>query len=78
MAQYRQYRDSAAQAPSGSSGPGANLGPDATMSSPTLSIKVVATAGDTWTPAPRAVTSAPVSAVANLIAVSIQQVTILT
>ena len=58
----KERRANAAQAPSGSSGPGPNLGgPDVAMSSPTVSLKVVTTAGSTWTPAPRAVTTAPVS-----------------
>ena len=74
MLKFVQGRASAAQAPSGSSGPGPNFGPDVAMSSPTVSMKVVTTAGGTWMPAPRAVTSAPVPAVENPTAVAIQQV----
>ena len=52
----QERRASAAKAPSGSSGPGPNLGgPDVAMSSPTVSLKVVTTAGCTWTPTPRSV-----------------------
>ena len=62
----QERRASAAQAPSGSSGPGPNLGgPDVAMSSVTVSLKVFTTAGGTWTPAPRAVTIEPVSSVDN-------------
>ncbi len=44
------------------------------MSSPTVSLKVVTTAGGTWTPAPRAVTIAPVPSVENPLVAPIQQV----
>ena len=72
---YVQDRASAAQAPSGSSGPGPNLGgPDVAMSSPTVSLKVVITAGGTWTPALRAETTAPVFSVENPMVALIQQV----
>ena len=71
----QERRASSAQAPSGSSGPGPNLGgPDVTMSLPTVSLKVVTTAGGTWTPAPRAVTIAPVPSVENPLVAPIQQV----
>ena len=71
----QERRARAAQAPSGSSGPGPNLGgPDVAMSSPTILLKVVTTAGGTWTPAPRAVTIAPVSLVDNPLVAPIQQV----
>ena len=71
----QERRASAAQAPSGSSGPGPNLGgQDVAMSSLTVSLKVVITAGGTWTPAPRAVTIAPVSSVDNPSVAPIQQV----
>ncbi len=71
----QERRASASQAHSGSSGPGSNLGgPDVAMSSPTVSLKVVITAGGIWTPAIRAVTTAPISSVDNPLVASIQQV----
>ncbi len=44
------------------------------MSSPIVTLKVVTTAGGTWTPAPRAVTIAPVPSVENPLVAPIQQV----
>ena len=71
----QERRDSAAQAPLGSSGPGPNLGGlDVAMSSPTVSLKVVTTAGGTWSFAPRAVTIVPVPSVENPLVAPIQQV----
>ena len=71
----QERRASAVQAPLGSSGPGPNLGePNVAMSLPTVLLKVVTTAGSTWTPAPRAVKIAPVSSVDNPLIASIQQV----
>ena len=69
----QERRASAAQAPSGSSGPGPNRGgSNVAMPSHTVSLKVVTTAGSTWTPAPRAVTTAPVSSVDSPLVAPIQ------
>ena len=68
-------RANAAQAPTGSIGPGSNLrGPDVTMDSSTVSLKVVTTAGGTWTSLLRVATTAPAPAVKHPTVAPIQQV----